>query len=43
LPGDVIMAMGTPTSLDRLEALFETDAEPVRDGSRMRANDNRNS
>lgn len=31
LPGDVIMAMGTPTALDRLEALFENHATPVRD------------
>jgi voltage-gated potassium channel len=28
LPGDIVMAMGTPTTLERLEGLFETDAEP---------------
>ena len=25
LPGDIIVAMGTPAALDRLESLFETD------------------
>ncbi len=29
-PGDVVMAMGTPTALERLEHLFETDGEPPR-------------
>jgi voltage-gated potassium channel len=28
-PGDVVMAMGTPTALERLEELFETDGRPV--------------
>ncbi len=27
-PGDVVMAMGTPTALERLEELFETDGKP---------------
>jgi voltage-gated potassium channel len=43
MPGDVIMAMGTPTSLDRLEALFETHTEPVRHGGPLSANDDRTS
>jgi voltage-gated potassium channel len=29
LPGDVVMAMGTPTALERLEELFKTDREPL--------------
>jgi voltage-gated potassium channel len=28
-PGDVVMAMGTPTALERLEELFETDGTPL--------------
>ena len=28
-PGDVVMAMGTPTALERLEELFETDGRPL--------------
>ena len=29
LPGDVVMAMGTPSALERLEELFKTDREPL--------------
>jgi voltage-gated potassium channel len=32
LPGDVVMAMGTPAALERLEELFKTDREPLAPG-----------
>jgi uncharacterized protein with PhoU and TrkA domain len=31
LPGDIVKAMGTPSALERLERLFETDRPPAAD------------